>query len=440
MASPRVLTIAALVLVLVAGGIIVGSASGGSDHKVRAVFDSAEQLAPGMELRMAGRKIGEVGKIETYDGHHAVVDLKVYDDDVWPLHQGANADTRWGSTTSLAYRYVELNPGRSSAPELPNNAVLPVGRNRTAVELDQSYRIFRGRTREDLRKVLGGLADTVYGEGPALRRGLRAAPGGLQQAADVLREFSADQHALRTMMVAGDQATSAIASREGDLGALLRHAAATFDEFARHTRAEQAALERAPDAFRESVGTLARLDTSLDGLQALLDDLRPGARQLRVFATPARRALAELRREVPVATATFRAGRLASPDLTRMLKTGTTFLPHLGNVLGQLAPMVACLRPYAPELAGNMATWSGYNKNYDQLGHYARTFDLQANLAILPGTNFNSLQATNMFKNRLFYAMPRPPGLNAGQPWFLPQCGAGPESLDPSKDPEGAGK
>jgi ABC-type transporter Mla subunit MlaD len=432
--------VAAVVGVLVIAGIIVASASGGGEHKVRAVFDSAEQLAPGQELRMAGRKVGKVGKIETYDGHHAVVVLRVFDDKVWPLHRGTTADTRWGSTTSLAYRYVELHPGPASAPALPNDAVLPVTQNRTAVELDQAYRIFRGRTRGDLRGVLRGLADTFYNEGPALRRGLSTAPGGLDQAAAVLREFSADQHALSTMMVAGDAATSALAGRQGDLEQLVHHAAATFDEFARHTRAEQASLERAPSAFSESVGTLSRLDTSLDGLQALLDDLRPGARQLRVFAAPARRALAELRREVPIATATFRTGRLAAPPLTRMLKTGTTFLPHLGNVLDQFAPMMACLRPYAPELAGNLGTWTGWNKNYDEYGHYARTFDLQANLAILPGTPFNSLQATNMFKNRLFYAMPRPPGLNAGHPWFQPQCGAGPDSMDPSKDPEGAGK
>jgi hypothetical protein len=359
---------------------------------------------------------------------------------VWPLHRGTYAGTRWGSTTSLAYRYVEIYPGPASAPALPNDAVLPAARNKTAVELDQAYRIFRGRTPRDFQKVLGELTATVNNQGPSIARGLRTAPGGLDQAAAVLREFSADQNALRTMMVAGDQATTALAGRQADLGNLVRHAAATFDEFARHTHAEQVALQRAPSAFSESVGTLSRLNTSLDGLQALLDDLRPGARQLRIFAAPARRALAELRREVPLATRTFRTGRLAAPPLTRMLKTGTTFLPHLGTVLDQFAPMMACLRPYAPELAGMLETWTGWNKNYDQYGHYARTFDLLANLAILPGTPFNSLQATNMFKNRLFYAMPRPPGLNAGHPWFQPQCGAGPESMDPSKDPEGAGR
>jgi hypothetical protein len=102
--------------------------------------------------------------------------------------------------------------------------------------------------------------------------------------------------------------------------------------------------------------------------------------------------------------------------------------------------VVGCLRPYAPEIAGFLSTWSGYNKNYDAGGHYARTFPLMFNAALIPGTALNSLQITRTYADRLFYAMPRPPGLNAGQPWFQPQCGAGPESMNPSKDPEGAGR
>jgi hypothetical protein len=52
--------------------------------------------------------------------------------------------------------------------------------------------------------------------------------------------------------------------------------------------------------------------------------------------------------------------------------------------------------------------------------------------AIPPGT---STQAFVKLTG-LQYAEPRPPGLSVGQPWFLPQCGAGPNSLNPADDPE----
>jgi virulence factor Mce-like protein len=427
------------VVFLVVAYIIGSALTGGDSHTLRASFESAVQLAPGQEVRMAGRKIGEIGTIETADGR-AIVDLKVREKGIWPLHRGTTAGIRWGSTTSLAYRYIELHAGPASAPELPDKGLLTAADTKTAVELDQSYRIFRGRTKGDLKSLVSELGDTLDGEGPAIRTGLRSAPGGLDETAALLREFSADSAALRTLMVAGDSATGALAARQDDLGGLVDHAAATFDEFANHARAQQAALDRAPSAFGESTSTLQRLDTSLVGLQALVDDLRPGARQLRVLAPPARRAFAQLRSVAPVATAALRSGRRAAPGINRLLGTSIDFLPQLATVLNQAAPMFGCLRPYAPELAGNLATWTAYNKNFDTDGHYARTLPLQVNAAILPGTPLNSQQVTTVMKDRLKYAMPRPPGLNAGQPWFQPQCGAGPDSLDPSKDPEGAGK
>jgi hypothetical protein len=155
---------------------------------------------------------------------------------------------------------------------------------------------------------------------------------------------------------------------------------------------------------------------------------------LRQLAVPARRALRQLRLVAPLATSTLARGRSAAPGLRRLLTIGTPFLPLLGTVLDQLEPMADCLRPYAPELAGNMATWTGYNSNFDGGGHYARTFSLLLNQALVPGTGLTAKQIVDT--TTLTYAMPRPPGLNAGQPWFQPQCGAGPASLDPSQDPE----
>jgi virulence factor Mce-like protein len=433
--NPRILAVGGVVVLFVSAAVVLGVFSGSKVHTLRAVFDSAEQLAPGQELRMAGRKVGKVGSIETVDGR-AIVDLNIHEGDVWPLTRGTTANVRWGSTTSLAYRYVELHAGPANAPKLPDGGILSQASTKTAVELDQAYRIFRGRTAGDLKKLVGELGDTLDGRGKTIARGLKSAGPGLDATSELLHQLGADRNALRTLIVSGNSATGALAARQNDLGALVDHAAATFDEFAHHARAQQASLDRAPRALDTAAGTLHRLSSSLVGLQALVTDLAPGARGLRTLATPARRAFAQLRSVAPLATATLRSGRRAAPGLTRLLKTGTPFLPRLGNVLGQLEPMFACLRPYGPELAGMFGTWTGYNKNFDNGGHYARTFPLLANAAILPGTPLDSQQVTTLLSGRLNYAMPRPPGLNAGHPWFQPQCGAGPDSLDASKDPE----
>jgi hypothetical protein len=168
-------------------------------------------------------------------------------------------------------------------------------------------------------------------------------------------------------------------------------------------------------------------------------DIAPGATQLQALAPSLRNALVELYQVGPLAASTLQRGTQAAGPLSQMLQTGIPFLPRLGSSLGQLAPMFGCLRPYTPELAGNLGTWTGYNQNYDAGGHYARTFPLLFNALIVPGTPLTSAQIVALSNGGLTYAMPRPPGLNAGHPWFLPQCGAGPASLDPSKDPEATG-
>lgn len=418
--------------------LVVGALRGGDHHTMRAAFVDAVQVAPGQEVRIAGRKVGSIDSVEAIDGH-AVLTFHVDESDVWPLRRGTRAGMRWGSTTSYASRYLELYPGPASAPALPAGGLLSRADTVSPVELDQLYRIYRGRTRGDLQAVIGELGDTFRGNAGALSHALRDGPAGLEQSAEFLRELGADEASLRTLTVAGDRTATALASRDGELRGLVTHAAGTFDELARHAGAQRAALERLPATLSTSRGTLRRLDVSLGGLDALVKDLGPGARALRGLSVPARLTLAELRSVAPLATATLARGRRAAPDLGRFLQVGTAFLPRLSTDLAQLVPMAACLRPYGPEIGGTLSTWTGFGKNYDNTGHYLRAFPLQVQAALLPGTRSNSEQSINEFRGRLFYAFPRPPGLNAGHPWFQPQCGAGPQALDPRYDPEGAG-
>jgi virulence factor Mce-like protein len=438
--APRTLALSALALGVVAFAVVVigNPFSGSHDRIIRARFQSAEQLTPGLEVRIAGRKVGSIDAIDLTGGS-PIVAMQVTERDVWPLPAGTTVEARWGSTTSLAYRYVELHPGPPSGAPLRSGTLLSEAHTATPVELDQYYRIFRGRTIGDVRSLVGELGDTLASNGPALQRGLAAAPGAVNQTSAVLSRLGADQTALEALVVQGNRVTGALADRQGDLGALVDHLAGTFDEFARHTQAEQAALDQAPQSLSTAAGTLKRLDTSLTGLQGLVDDIAPGATQLQKLAPRLSGALVRLDQVGPLAASTLARGTSAAAPLDRMLQAGTPFLPQLGSMLAQLAPVLDCLRPYTPELAGNLGTWTGYNQNYDKGGHYARTFPLQLNALLAPGTLATSAQIVAASAGGLHYAMPRPPGLNAGAPWFQPQCGAGPNSLDPSKDPEATG-
>jgi ABC-type transporter Mla subunit MlaD len=418
--------------------VVIIFTSGGTTHELKAGFDNAIQLTGGQEVRIAGRKVGKIGDIELKDGH-ALVTLKITDDDVWPLSHGTIARARYGSTTSYLSRYVELYPGPNGTGSLADGAILPTNDNQSAYELDSSYRIFRGNTDKQTGQLVDGLGKGIDDQGPALSQGLAAAPSGLDAAASLTSELAFDGERLRTLADAGDQTTTALAAKSGDLRNLVTNAAGAFSEFAQHTRAQQIALDKAPETFKVTTSTLARFDTSIDGLQGLVNDLRPGAPALRRFAETARGTLHQLRDTAPLIASTLDRGTTAAPRLQRLFNAGTPFFSQARAALNGFNPQFSCIRAYTPELVGFLTDWTGALKNYDVSGHYARSFPLTVIPNLLPGNATTPAQAINN-QPGITYAFPRPPGLAVGKPWFMPRCGVTKDALNPELDPEAARK
>ncbi|EHN10676.1 MCE-family protein [Patulibacter medicamentivorans] len=440
-ADSRPLALRAGAIALLALAVIAAAAlllRGREDHgrTLRAAFQEAVQVVPGQEVRVAGRKVGRVGAVREVDGD-AVVDLEIDAAD-WPLHRGTTARLRYGSVSGYAARFVELRPGPSAGPTLPTGGVLGTSATVTPVEFDQIFNGFDAATRRNLRGVLDEAADTVDGRGPSLARALRQGSRGLDGYADLVTDLGSDPAALRLLVHAGARTSGALRRQDTALRALLRRAAGTFDELGARAAAQRAALDRLPPTLSVGRRTLGTLDHSLVGLRALVADLGPGARALRDVAPAVERTTGTLLDVAPLATSTLDVGTATAPGVERLLRAGTPFLPRLATTLDQLAPMAACLRPYGPEIAGMASTWTGFS-GVDAQGGYGRVDLTQLPPLVAAGTVLDSNAITSVFRDRVFYAMPRPPGLDAGQPWFLPECGAGPDALDPSKDPERGG-
>jgi hypothetical protein len=176
------------------------------------------------------------------------------------------------------------------------------------------------------------------------------------------------------------------------------------------------------------------MDGTLGTLQPLVDDLRPGAHQLSGLARDLRPALSDLRETVPSAVATFRTARRAAPGITALLREATPFAKGAGPALTRLAPMVACIRPYAPETAALLTTWTSWNQLKDSKGNIGR---LWANEGVTSVTSTVGLDAETLTKTGLQnFALVRPPGMNAGTPAFNDSCGVTKRGVTASEDPE----
>ena len=426
--------IAVAVVVAVCLALFGGGAS--DSHYLVAGFANAQQMTPGQQVRVAGRPVGEISAIRLdKQSGTAVVTLKISDNGVWPLPKGSYAVARWGSNTAYLGRYTEIIPGPAKNPPLPNGGILTEQQDQTAFELDQAYNIFRGSTAKQTQTLLNRLGQTLNTEGPALQRGVKAAPGGLDQAADLLDSLSQNEYDLKTLASAGDRTLTALNERSGQLQTVVSTAAGTFDTFAQHTAEEQSALAKANPSLTSAQTTFTRLDTSLGKLTTLVDNLRPGLPRLARLATTADAALTTLRTVAPQATDTLNSGIGAAPQLSKLFTAGDKVFPSATRALKTATPMVSCIRPYTPDIAGFLTDWSGFTSHYDADGHYARTFELTVLPALLPGTANDAAKAISQSPN-ITYAFPRPPGLNQGHPYYIPQCGVTAAALNPADDPE----
>ncbi|MDX8150714.1 MlaD family protein [Patulibacter brassicae] len=407
------------------------------DHTVRAAFSSGVSLVPGLDVQIDGVDVGKVEKVKYEDGQ-ALVDLGISDSSAWPLHQGTKAEIRFGTTVGNGTRSVSLHPGPTNAPEIPDNGIIARKDTITPVEFDEIFDTLDARTRQRLRAASQGTADAVDGREARIKSALKSAPGATETVNGVLGELAADGDALQGLVANGDRVTGTLARRQETVSDLVSVAAQTFSAFGARTQQIRASLDRFAPMLDDTKSIMARLDTSLDKADSLLQAVQPGAKELPSLAREAGPALVQLQDTAPTAARTLRTVRDVSPDLSKLLDVATPFMAPAAKAVDQLAPAMHCIRPYAPEIAGWASTWGGFTQNYDTVAHYPRIHLREGATSVngfLPNSElFTSLSNLGLADYR--YAMPRPPGLNAGKPQFLPECGITKDALDATKDPE----
>lgn len=420
---------AALVAVLV----VVLSAGGGGSHRLSTVVPEARYMIPGLELRAAGQIVGRVAESKPTPDGKARLELQIDDDRVWPVPRGTTFRLRWNGSITYTGRYVELElPARATAGHFPENAVIPSSDVVTRVEADDLFRTFDRESRRDLKATLdaGGAA-----LGPAdddLRLALDHAPPAVEEARAVLEDLGADERALDTLVRSSDRVVHAVRASDRGIGPLIEDASTTFTALAAEAEDMRRALSDAPGTLASARRTLGHADRTLRTTGDLATRLAPGVTQVRRAIPPLTSVLQTVQDVGPDARVTLRTARRAAPDLNELFTRARDLMPTIESVSGEAAEQLACLRPYAPEIAGLATTWSRFLLFEDNQDKHARSN--------FPAFPFNQTRSSSADVARQFpylrYGFPQPPGFNAGQPWFIPECSLGPDTVDVNRDPE----
>ena len=125
----RVVALAVLIGVVVVVGLMLFGGGGGGGYTVTARFINAGQLVKGNEVQVGGVPAGLVDEIEITPDGRADITFSV-DEGIAPLPVGTRAIIKQQSLSGIANRYVSLDPGLNSNPEVGDGGLrqLPVPR------------------------------------------------------------------------------------------------------------------------------------------------------------------------------------------------------------------------------------------------------------------------------------------------------------------------
>ncbi len=300
-------------------------------YRVHAVVTSAETLAKGAPVRIAGVDVGKVEKVERGPGSLNTVTFVVRDAGR-PVHQDAELKLR-PRLFLEGNLFVDLRPGTPGAGELRSGGTIPVTQTAVPVRLDDVLSILRADTRDQLRSTLDEYATALDGE----------------TARTLNRSLPAWRPALARTAIVADAAHG---RRAGDLAAWVRDQGRAADAVARHERD----LRDLVGGYAATLAVLGdrriELAATIRGLARTARAAVPAARDLRRALPAVRRFARDLRPALRRAPSTLRATLPFLDEADRLLRPER--LPGLARDLRPTARSLAAIQPRLVDLFGRV--------------------------------------------------------------------------------------
>jgi phospholipid/cholesterol/gamma-HCH transport system substrate-binding protein len=408
----RVAAVAAVIGAVVLVALIV--LGGGPGYQLSADFRDSGGLVTGDQVMIGPAIVGSIQSIGLAPNGLAQVKFSV-NSGVAPMHQGTIARIYENSLSGIANRYIVLEPGPSSAAQIPSGGTIALAQTYSFVSLDQLFDTLDPATRAGLRGFIRGEAASIDGKALQANQTLRYFAPGLSSTSQVTAELTRDEPAFEGLLVQGAQALNTLASRSQELTQLIANTSTTTGAIASQSQALQHALQLLPPALNHSTRTFAGLRQTLDALDPLVAASIPASRHLTQFATaldtltrasiPTIGALNNLISN-PSGTGDLTSLLLETPSLARL---GSSVFPELIKQMNASQAQLDYLREFTPDVVAaltNLGQASGY---YDANGHYTRTQPVFGAFAV-NGANQLTPQSPSLRFDGLHVVRSRCPG------------------------------
>jgi ABC-type transporter Mla subunit MlaD len=382
--------IAAIALIAVLGVVLVVVATGARDeddgYLVRAEFRNAGFVIPGMDVKVAGVRVGVVTDLDVTEAQTAAVTFRVTEPGFQDFRTDAECMIRPQSL--IGEKFVECTPtkprpvGAALPPELPliedgpGEGARRLGIDNTSrnVDIDLVGNIMRLPYRQRLSILLNEFGAGLAGRGADLNDLIRKADPALKETDQVLQILARQNEVLAELAKNSDAALAPLARERDSLGSFIEQANTTAGASAERRADIEKTIERLPQF-------LAELQPTMNDLGALATEFTPNLRDLNAVAP-------ELNRIVPELGAFSSASIPAFEALGDTADVGRRTLTGSEEIIKDLRAFSTAVKPVAlnlRQLTESLKETGGVNRlmeflyysvsatnGFDSLGHYLR--------------------------------------------------------------------
>lgn len=394
----RVAAIAALVVAIAV--ILYFLLFTGPSYTVKTIVPSAGQLVNGNQVKVAGKAVGKVSKIELTDDNRAAIELKI-SDTFAPLRKGTRLTIRQTSLSGIANRYVQVDlpPENEAGPEMKSGSRIPTDQATPEVALDSIFNTFDAETRRGLKRFTQGLGDLYDGETKTANKGIRYLNPLFGSSRRLFNELNRDEKTLERFIVDTADVFTALSTRQDDISGVVTNLNGTFAALAAEDDNLAEGIGKLPGFMREANTTFVNLRGTLDEVDPLVDASRPAARSLQRLLPELRQFTERAEPVVSDLSTTIRQGgkdndlidllrlqpaieRVALEERERNGEQRQGAFDETKQAVNAVLPQLNQLRPYSSELLG----W------FDDFGHQG-TYDANGGMARI-GTVFNAFSVS----------------------------------------------
>ena len=246
---------------------------------LKAEFSNARGVLPGQgqTVRVAGMRIGDIGKVELEEGV-AVVKMELEQEFKTLVHRDATALLR--PRTGLKDMFIELDPGSDDEPVMRENERITAQNTAPDINADEVLEALDSDTRAYLRLLINGVGKGLDKRGGDLRQVFRRLEPLHRDLARINSAVTERRKNLSRLIHNYGSTITTLGKRDKELTTLVSSSNRVFGALGREDRNISQAVSQLPDTLRTVESALLKVDELGATAGPAFEALRPAVRQI----------------------------------------------------------------------------------------------------------------------------------------------------------------